>query len=114
MTDRSDIDVKVLKDRLLKRKHELEALVAAHHGDTRPVELDQTTVGRLSRMDELQNQAMSVETERRRKDELHRIEAALKRMGEDDYGYCVNCGDEIETKRIELDPAVPTCIGCAK
>jgi DnaK suppressor protein len=114
MSDRKDIDEKALKQQLIDRKVELERLVTAHHDDTRPVVLDQTTVGRLSRMDEIQNQAMSVETERRRIDETHRIDAALARMEEDEFGYCMTCGDEIEKKRLELDPAIPTCVGCAK
>tara|TARA_E500000331_G_scaffold122003_1_gene119385 strand:- start:506 stop:880 length:375 start_codon:yes stop_codon:yes gene_type:complete len=114
MSDRKDIDEKALKQQLIDRKVELERLVTAHHDDTRPVVLDQTTVGRLSRMDEIQNQAMSVETERRRIDETHRIDAALARMEEDEFGYCMTCGDEIEKKRLELDPAIPTCVSCAK
>jgi len=114
MSDRKDIDVAALKNQLIERRDELERLVTAHHDDTKPVILDQTTVGRLSRMDELQTQAMSVETERRRKDEMHRIDAALARVDEGEYGYCLTCGDEIEKKRLELDPAIPTCVGCAK
>jgi DnaK suppressor protein len=114
MSDRKDIDEKALKQQLIGRKKELERLVTAHHDNTRPVVLDQTTVGRLSRMDEIQNQAMSIEMERRRIDETYRIDAALARMGKDEFGYCMTCGDEIEKKRLELDPAIPICVGCAK
>tara|TARA_Y100001934_G_scaffold48479_1_gene58936 strand:- start:230 stop:574 length:345 start_codon:yes stop_codon:yes gene_type:complete len=114
MSDRKDIDVHALKTQMTERKAELERLVEAHHDDTRPVVLDQTTVGRLSRMDDLQTQEMSLETERRRKDEMQRINAALLRIDDGDYGYCLTCGEDIEKKRIELDPAIPTCIGCAK
>ena len=114
MSARKDIDVDALKTQMTERKAELKRLVEAHHDDTRPVVLDQTTVGRLSRMDDLQTQAMSLETERRRKDEMQRINAALLRIDDGDYGYCLTCGDDIEKKRIELDPAIPTCIGCAK
>jgi len=114
MSNRKDIDEKALKQQLIDRKEELERLVTAHHDDTRPVVLDQTTVGRLSRMDEIQNQAMSVEMERRRIGETHRIDAALARMEENEFGYCMSCGDEIEKKRLELDPAIPSCVGCAK
>ena len=114
MTDRKDIDIDVLRSQMIKRKAELERLVEVHHSDTRPVPLDQTTVGRLSRMDALQTQAMSVETERRRKREMQRIDAALERINKGDYGYCITCGDDIEKKRLGFDPAVPTCIGCAR
>lgn len=77
------------------------------------MELDQTRVGRLSRMDALQGQAMAQETERRRKNELQRIEAALLRVESGDYGYCVTCGEEISAKRLALDPSTPLCIDCA-
>ena len=69
MSDRKDIDVEALKIQLIERRDELNRLLTAHRDNIKPVILDQTTVGRLSRMDELQTQAMSIETERRRKDE---------------------------------------------
>lgn len=114
MSGRKDIDVEALKIQLIERRDELNRLLSAHCDNIKPVILDQTTVGRLSRMDELQTQAMSIETERRRKNELHCIDAALSRVDEDDFGYCVTCGNDIEKKRIELDPAIPTCVGCAR
>ena len=86
---------------------------ARTEGERAPVELDQQAVGRLSRMDALQVQAMALETSRRRTAELRRIAAALARIDEGDYGYCVKCGDEIAVRRLELNPAVPLCIGCA-
>ena len=78
-----------------------------------PVELDQQMVGRLSRMDALQVQAMAQETSRRRADEMRRIEAALARIEDGEFGYCLECGEEIAMRRLELDPAAPLCIDCA-
>ena len=94
-----------------------QALEEIRRGTTearQPVQLDQTRVGRLSRMDALQGQAMAIETERRRQVELARIRAALARLGSDDYGYCTRCGEEISKKRLDLDPAIPICIECAR
>lgn len=99
--------------RLQARREELQAMRESTRSDRAPVELDQQSVGRLSRMDAMQGQAMALETERRRSIELTRIEAALSRMEEGEYGYCVSCGEPIGVKRLELDPAVPTCIDCA-
>lgn len=78
------------------------------------IELDQTRVGRLSRMDALQAQAMSKETGRRRRQKLLQIEAALRRIEQDEYGYCQECGDEIAPARLNIDPAVLLCIRCAE
>ena len=78
------------------------------------VELDQSRVGRLSRMDALQGQAMSLELKRRRQIEIQKINAALKRIEEDEFGFCLNCDEDISIKRLQLDPASPLCITCAE
>ncbi|WP_137702020.1 TraR/DksA family transcriptional regulator [Marimonas lutisalis] len=77
------------------------------------VQLDQQSVGRLSRMDALQNQAMAKATQARRDAEARRLTAALARMDEGEYGYCEDCGEEIARGRLELDPAATRCISCA-
>ena len=114
MSDRSDIDVAALKAALEAQREKLEALSLATEGARAPVELDQTTQGRLSRMDAIQQQAMALETDRRRELELMRIASAFARMEAGDYGYCVMCDEPIEAKRLELDPAVPACLKCAE
>lgn len=82
--------------------------------DRSTVTLDQQSVGRLSRMDALQRQAMAQATERRRWTERRRIEVALARLNEGEYGYCTDCGEDIPAARLEVDPTVPTCVTCAK
>lgn len=82
--------------------------------DREPVELDQSKVGRLSRMDAMQMQAMSSAQEQRRKSELQRIHAALARLVTGEFGFCLKCGEKIELGRLELDPATPKCMNCAK
>ncbi|MDU8926439.1 TraR/DksA C4-type zinc finger protein [Alisedimentitalea sp. MJ-SS2] len=77
------------------------------------VELDQQSVGRLSRMDALQNQAMARATQARRDAEDSCLRAALTRMDEDEFGYCEDCGEEIAPGRLAFDPAVTRCISCA-
>lgn len=114
MNGRNDVNAEVLRSELEARKAGLEQREQANQESRAAVELDQTRVGRLSRMDALQGQAMAQETERRRKRELQRIDAALARLETDEYGYCLTCGDEISVKRLELDPAVTVCIDCAK
>jgi DnaK suppressor protein len=113
MTDRTDIDLAKLRSRLEERRAEILAHSSQAEDYHKPVELDQQAVGRLSRMDALQNQEMHLEQERRRAVELERIESTLKRMDEDKYGHCHNCGGLIEKKRLEFDPTTPLCIDCA-
>ena len=101
------------KARLLALRAGLEETSAQSATSRQTVELDQTAVGRISRMDALQGQAMAVETERRRGVEIARIDAALARMAAGEYGYCVTCGEEIAAQRLDLDPAAAVCIACA-
>ena len=79
----------------------------------RTVELDQQSVGRLARMDALQNQAMAQAGGRRRDLMAKRIAAALQRLDEGSYGECLDCGEEIADARLAQDPTVPLCISCA-
>ena len=114
MTDRTDIDITTMKKELLERKEELMALRAKSPQSRDAVELDQTRQGRLSRQDALMQQEMAKETERRREADLRRINAALERIEQGDFGYCIKCDEEIAAKRLALDPATPNCIECAE
>lgn len=102
-----------LKAKLEARLEQLRREGRDGGGDRSPVELDQTSVGRLSRMDAMQVQAMALAGERRRAAERQRILAALDRVGSEDFGYCDRCGEAIAKARLDNDPAVTTCIGCA-
>jgi DnaK suppressor protein len=114
MPDLAKKDIDGFRQRLLTERAELARLAQEHDEDGQTVELDQQRLGRLSRMDALQGQAMAKELERRRDIELQRIDAALKRMDEDEYGYCVSCGEAVSKARLKADPTTPTCIDCAK
>jgi len=107
-------DDAAIEARLRARRAEVADAAAAHEDDRRPVQLDQTRIGRLSRMDAMQDQAMAIELERRREVELARIDSALERLADGEYGYCVTCGEAIEPPRLEFDPAIPLCLGCAR
>ena len=107
------MDTKKYKADLLARRAALAKLAEDVESAARPVELDQTRMGRLSRMDALQGQAMAQETARRRDNEVARIDAALKRIEQDEYGYCLGCGEKIAAKRLALDPTSAVCVTCA-
>ncbi len=98
---------------LLALRAELEAVAETGDESAGVVELDQTRVGRLSRMDAMQVQAMAASSKQRRDEKLREIEAALRRIDNDDYGYCQSCDEPINPKRLEFDPTVRYCIDCA-
>ena len=99
---------------LLARQKALAEERQANADSRDTVELQQDSVGRLSRMDAMQQQAMAQAQERRRKAEGVRIKAALERLEEGEWGYCLSCGEEIAAKRLDHDPSVATCVKCAE
>jgi len=107
------IDVEKAKRRLAETREEIEAHTEMTRDARAPVELDQVAVGRLSRMDAMQQQAMAEAAERARKRDLVRIEMAERRIASGDYGYCEECGDEIPDPRLAIDPMATCCVKCA-
>lgn len=101
------------RDRLVARREELRRLLESGAEAAAPVELDQARMGRLSRMDALQHQALAQDAQRRRQQEIARIEAALRRLEEGEYGWCAGCGEAIAPGRLELDPVSALCAACA-
>ncbi len=107
------INTEKARTRLSAKGAELTELSELSEDARAPVELDQQAVGRLSRMDALQNQAMQQAAERARKRDLVRIEMAERRLSEGDYGYCEECGEEIPDGRLAIDPMAERCVNCA-
>jgi DnaK suppressor protein len=103
----------IWRQRLLQEKQELHTLSDDAKEARGTVKLDQQGVGRLSRMDAMQQQAMALESERRRQMRSKRIDAALQRIDRQEFGYCVKCGDPIPAARLDADPTNPFCVGCA-
>ena len=114
MQGQASMDTEYFREKLLRLRDELQEIEQTGNEAAKTVELDQSRVGRLSRMDALQAQAMSIESGRRRNIKLKRIDAALKRIDKDEFGLCIKCEEEINPRRLEVDPAAPLCIDCAK
>ena len=109
-----DADIDRFRKLLLAESKALKAEDEAAKEARNTVELDQQSVGRLSRMDALQRQAMAQAMSRRRAERDLRITAALKRIDDDEFGFCQDCGEDIELKRLTLDPTSPRCLSCTK
>ena len=108
------MDLIALRERLLAERASLEELSQGSRDARQPVALDQQSDGRLSRMDAMQAQAMALAAKRRRRVQMQRIDATLRRIEEGEYGYCVGCGEEIAPRRLEIDPTAALCTGCAR
>ena len=109
----SDQFIPDMRAKLLELREELESVAATSDESSQVVELDQARVGRLSRMDAMQAQAMSQASGRRREMMLQKIAAALERIDNDNYGLCQVCEEIIDRKRLGFDPTASLCIECA-
>lgn len=107
-------DIARVRARLLQLRAEILGLQGARDDSAATVHLDQSSVGRLSRMDALQQQAMAQNAQRRAAQSLVRIEAALRRCDDGSYGFCIDCDEPIDPRRLEHDPAATRCIRCAE
>lgn len=79
----------------------------------RPVKLDQTSVGRLSRIDALQNQSFTQGLQERERVKAAQLTEALQRLEAGSYGTCEGCGEPIGFERLSLFPETRTCSRCA-
>ncbi len=110
----SDPDHSSHHDRLVALRDELIQSRRDSAENVKPVALDQTAVGRVSRIDALQIQHMALETARRREQRLSLIDAALGRIESGEYGFCLDCEEAIDERRLRVDPAALRCIRCAE
>ena len=108
--EQSQLDI--FRKALIALREEIGQLNTDSKDAAATVTLDQSMVGRLSRMDALQAQQMAQETTRRRQLQLQKIDNALRRMEAGDYGYCFKCEDEIGAARLNIDPSSTRCIAC--
>jgi DnaK suppressor protein len=104
--------IKALKEKVQAMLKELEAELHASAGDEAVVTLD-TSIGRLSRMDAMQQQQMALELKRRKEQYRLRLENALKRMDQGTYGRCGRCKGPITAERLEIQPDAVLCVHCA-
>ncbi len=109
----SQLDLAYFTRLLQTRQADLQSVADTADAAAQTVELDQTRVGRLSRMDALQSQAMSVQNQHRRELALRAIAAALCRIDDGVYGECIDCAGNIPGSRLAVDPAALLCIACA-
>ena len=105
------MDIKLYEKLLIKKRNETEVFLEGLKESSRPVDLNDP-IGRLSRMDAIQQQQMSLESKNRALLTLKQIEAALNRVKDDCYGICLKCEEEIPEKRLKARPESPFCSGC--
>ena len=114
-----NIITKMEPDRILYFRERLETLrvevndyLDSSKGASDAGQLD-TSIGRLSRMDAMQDQQMALELRRRKENQLLRIQSAMDRINQGNYGLCLSCKQPIAEERLELSPDAVICVKCS-
>ena len=100
-----------LERALLALCEELRSLLEASEAGARPVDLGEP-IGRISRMDAIQQQSMTQATRRAAELRHKQVEAALLRFERGEYGSCMECGEAVGFARLQVRPEAPFCIAC--
>ena len=108
----SPAQIEQLRELLTRQRRELNSMLDSSQTDTQPVALDQQSVGRVSRIDAIQQQQMALASQQQAADQLRRSEQALQRIDNGDYGECQDCGEAIAFARLQAQPNTHLCIDC--
>lgn len=112
MKDLSPDNLRDLQELLLLNKQKLEEQLEIAEAATQIVTLDQTSVGRISRMDAMQQQSMAVSTRAKATSSLREVIKALQRLADEDYGVCEKCDENIRLRRLMVQPEANYCLKC--
>ena len=80
---------------------------------TIPIE-PENAIGRISRMDAINNKSINDRMLRKAKEKLKKLNLALSRINEKEFGMCINCNKLINENRLMLMPEVVGCVKCAQ
>jgi DnaK suppressor protein len=84
----------------------------ATNGNGKATDIDQSAVGRLSRIEAIQNAGFTQNLKARERQQLEEVLAALTRMEEGVYGLCTACQGPIRFERLQVFPETRTCNLC--
>lgn len=96
---------------LAQLQEQLTALLAVNSDAEAVVDLDQP-IGRVSRIDAIQQQKMAQANKSRNRIRLRQVVAALAALRSDVYGLCKSCEEAIDFKRLKARPESAFCIDC--
>ncbi|MCP3689007.1 MAG: TraR/DksA family transcriptional regulator [Gammaproteobacteria bacterium] len=108
----NDAELEQLKKLLAEQKQTIEQQLKQAKANTQPVTLDQQSVGRVSRIDAIQQQQMAVANQQQLMQQLHAANNSLKRIAENVYGLCLECAEPIGFDRLQVKPYAAYCLVC--
>jgi DnaK suppressor protein len=108
------LELDEFKNLILALRKEVTLTLELSKESGKPVKLDQNSVGRLSRIDAMQGQAIALANTKRQQTLLVALDSALVDIENGDYGRCQECDELIAIARLELNPTAQHCVSCAE
>lgn len=105
-------DQKQLTDLLKEEITKTKNLIVTYKEMTAPVAPD-VAIGRISRMDAINNKAITEASLRQAESKLKGLEEVFKKVGTKDFGVCNKCKKPIPIGRILIRPESQLCVSCA-
>ncbi len=112
MTRLNNNDTKQCRKLLERQRQEIDRALRDAEQSSQPVSLDQSKVGRVSRIDAIQQQELARAGCQALKTRRVLVERALQRIADGDYGECLECGEPIEPRRLLARPESTYCLQC--
>lgn len=114
LSDLADAERAELHVALQALADELREALDESEEAARPVALDQQAIGRVSRIDAIQQQKMLEATRSAQRVRLQQVRAALVRVSEGEFGDCLECGEGVGYARLKVRPESALCIECQR
>ena len=102
-----------IKEMITKNIIRAEQKIVNYEEMTQPIK-PENSLGRLSRMDAINNKSVVEAALRRAKEDLAALKSALENIHKEDFGLCKSCDKAIPLGRIVLKPGSPYCVNCAR
>lgn len=107
-----DVQIESLLNKLHRLQSELSEEVDSLKQAAQPVKLDQQSFGRVSRGEAIQQQSMAKANLAQCQERIRQIDDALRKIDNENYGYCETCGEMIAVSRLIAKPESSFCLAC--
>jgi len=87
--------------------------IAAYKLLTKPISPD-NAIGRLTRMEAINSKSINEAALKKAKDTLSKLERALTKIDNPDFGLCRECDEPIPSARLMILPETDLCVQCAE
>jgi len=102
-----------IKQNILDEIAKTEKIVADYKEMTQPISPDDA-IGRISRMDAINNKSVVEASLRKAEDKLRGLHHVFSQLGSKEFGLCLQCNQPIPLGRILIRPESVYCVGCAR